>query len=243
MKGRGEKVFTAVGPDELTEKPQLIPAHFDLTWTNFGDPFDFDVDCSPTSIAHSLAIEPWSRALFDRLQESHQMHYEQFGFIEGNIQIGEDEFNPAPLTSMRDHTKASHRSWADLRRYIMMIYHLDDGTCIHTSVISMPETVFSHLEFGYVITPWVVFFRWETDNFSDKRKIAVDRVYFQLPHHGEDKHFPKEFAYSFDAGDLHYEVEVKVIEAESFKMGLDQATQVFPMVTEKRNSSGERADV
>lgn len=37
--------------------------------------------------------------------------------------------------------------------YIMIIYHLEDGTCIHTSVISMPETVFTQLQFGYVITP------------------------------------------------------------------------------------------
>ena len=110
----------------------------------------------------------------------------------------------------------------------------------------MPETVFTQLEFGYIITPWAYLFYivLRLGFFSDKRKIAVDRVHFQLPHHGEDKNFPKEFAYSFDAGELHYDVEVsicflikkvfqvKVIQVESFKMGLDLATQVNEQMCE-----------
>lgn len=35
----------------------------------------------------------------------------------------------------------------------MIVYHLEDGTCINTSLVSMPEAVFTHLEFGYIITP------------------------------------------------------------------------------------------
>ena len=77
VKSRGERIHTKVGPDEMPDGEEFIPASFDLVWTNFGEAFDFDIDVSPTSIAHSLAIEPWSKALFKTLQESHQMHYEQ----------------------------------------------------------------------------------------------------------------------------------------------------------------------
>uniref|UniRef100_A0A915CR71 Uncharacterized protein n=1 Tax=Ditylenchus dipsaci TaxID=166011 RepID=A0A915CR71_9BILA len=76
------------------------------------------------------------------------------------------------MVSMRDHTITRFRRWNQLRRYIMMIYHLEDGTCIHTSLISMPEVVFSHLQFGYVITP-------------EKHKLAVDSINLHLVDIGE----------------------------------------------------------
>ncbi|CAJ0962239.1 unnamed protein product, partial [Mesorhabditis belari] len=208
----GPEVGSEAGPENQPSE-KAIPGEIELEWNNFGDYFDFDTEVSPTSIAHSLAIEPWSRDLFKRLQESHQTHYEQFGFLTGRVRVGEKEFNDIRMTSMRDHTITSFRRWTDIRRYIMMIYHLSDGTCIHTSLISMPETVFSHLEFGYVITP-------------DKQKIPVDRIHLHLSNVGEKKRFPEHFEYSFDAGKFHYDVKVKIIETCSFKMGEEQKCQV-----------------
>ncbi|CAI4231073.1 unnamed protein product [Auanema sp. JU1783] len=209
----GSQLFTQVGEEQPDPNAKLVPAKINLEWTNYGEHFDFDLDISPTAIAHSMAIEPWSRELFDKAKKSHQTHYEQFGFLNGTYIVDGTSYGPIRLTSMRDHTVAKFRRWSDIRRYIMMIYHLEDGTCIHTSVISMPETVFTHLEFGYIIT-------------ADKKKYAVDRVHFQLPHHGEDKNFPSKFHYSFDAAHLHYDVEVEIIDTASFKMGLDLACQV-----------------
>ncbi|CAJ0580993.1 unnamed protein product, partial [Mesorhabditis spiculigera] len=192
---------------------RLLKRNILLEWTNFGDQFDFDTEVSPTSIAHSLAIEPWSRELFKRLQESHQTHYEQFGFLEGYIKLDDKEYTGIRMTSMRDHTITGYRRWTDIRRYIMMIYHLADGTCIHTSLISMPETVFSHLEFGYVITP-------------DKKKLPVDRIHLHLAHIGEGKRFPERFEYTFEAGKKTYDVKVKLVDSCSFKMGREQRCQV-----------------
>ncbi|CAI2348176.1 unnamed protein product [Caenorhabditis sp. 36 PRJEB53466] len=209
----GKTNFINNGPEEKQANVEVFDANIDLTWTNFGGQFDFDKMCSPTAIAHSLAIEPWSRGLFDKMRASHQTHYEQFGTLAGDVRVGGNERKGIRMTSMRDHTIAGHRRWSDIRRYIMMIYHLEDGTCIHTSVISMPETVFSHLEFGYIVTP----------NGETK---PVDRVHFSLPNHGEDRHFPDDFHYSFEVGGKTFHADVHIKEAVSFKMGLEQACQV-----------------
>ncbi|KAK0408544.1 hypothetical protein QR680_004016 [Steinernema hermaphroditum] len=193
-------------PEEIEGE---LPASFDFEWTNFGEHFDFDLECSSEAIARSLAIEPWSKKMFECLKQSHQVHYEQFGFLQGQITIGDKVFENIRLTSMRDHTITAYRSWSDLRRYIMLIFHLEDGTCIHTSIISMPEVVFSHLEFGYVILP-------------DKTKLPVDRINLSLANLGEDKKFPKAFGYSFEAGGRHFDCRVRVIETTTFRMGLEQ---------------------
>ncbi|CAD6190338.1 unnamed protein product [Caenorhabditis auriculariae] len=210
---KGKKNFTATGAEPEPTDLEPIDAKFDFTWTNFGECFDFDRQVSPTAIAHSLAIEPWSRPLFDKMRASHQTHYEQFGFLTGNLKLGYEEYHGLRMTSMRDHTITGYRNWSDLRRYIMMVYHLEDGTCIHTSVVSMPETVFTSLEFGYVVLP-------------DQKVVPVDRVHFSLANHGEDRHFPDAFHYSFEAASHTYNVDVKIVETVSFKMGLDLTAQV-----------------
>ncbi|PAV74676.1 hypothetical protein WR25_19458 [Diploscapter pachys] len=150
-KASGFRIFTEIGEEKPTNDQTLIDAEFDLTWTNFGEYFDFDTECSPTIIGHSLAIEPWSLELFRKLKASHQSHYEQAGHLNGRIRLGDQVWNDVSLIGMRDHTIGSYRNWSEIRRYVMMFYRLDDGTVIHTSVISMPEVVFSQLEFGYVV--------------------------------------------------------------------------------------------
>lgn len=144
-----------VGEDpELDSSVKRIPAVFELEWENRGEYFDFDNECSPESIGRSIALEPWSGELFKKMKDTHQTHYEQFGKLHGKFIIGEYQTpEKVEMISMRDHTITKYRNWSQIRRYIMIIYHLEDGTCIHTSLISMPETVFTHLQFGYIITP------------------------------------------------------------------------------------------
>lgn len=120
----------------------------------------------------------------------------------------------------------------------MMIYHLDDGTCIHTSLISMPETVFTQLEFGYVVTPLVsshIFVGILADHhlfcvlslarlslvgqwnivFSDGKNYAVDRIHLNLADVGEVKgEFPQYFNYTFEAGPLKYDVKVNCMKCQ-----------------------------
>uniref|UniRef100_A0A915DQC4 Uncharacterized protein n=1 Tax=Ditylenchus dipsaci TaxID=166011 RepID=A0A915DQC4_9BILA len=163
-----EPKINIIGKDQVDLNVSQVEASFNLVWKT---------------------LEPWSRAMFKKLKESHQSHYEQFGFMTGEFKLREEgkeafESGQIEMVSMRDHTITRFRRWNQLRRYIMMIYHLEDGTCIHTSLISMPEVVFSHLQFGYVITP-------------EKHKLAADSINLHLVDIGEDKHFPTQFFYSF----------------------------------------------
>jgi len=199
-----------VGKDpELDSSVTKIPAVFQLIWENQGEYFDFDTECSPESIARSIALEPWSRELFKKMKDTHQTHYEQFGKLCGKFTIGEYRTpEKIEMVSMRDHTITKYRNWSQIRRYIMIIYHLEDGTCIHTSLVSMPETAFTHLQFGYVVTPQL-------------EKIPVDYIDLHLADIGENKNFPRNFEYSFRAGNLNYKVQVQVVDSVRFKMGLD----------------------
>ncbi len=55
-----------------------------LEWTACSDYFDFDTDMSAVAISKAIATENWSMEFFDRLQASHQTHYEQFGDFTGD---------------------------------------------------------------------------------------------------------------------------------------------------------------
>ncbi|KAH7731928.1 Protein C05D2.8 [Aphelenchoides avenae] len=200
----------AIGEGRKVDGAQVIPASFELKWSNYAE-----------AVSRSLAREPWSRELFKKLKETHQSHYEQFGHLQGRFEIGEHSFDDVKMVSMRDHTITKYRNWSQIRRYIMLVYHLEDGTCINTSLVSMPDAVFSHLEFGYIIT-------------ADKKKIAVDHININLYELGENKNFPRQFEYTFTAGPYFYTVKVNAKEVVSFKMGLDLACYVQEHMCEFR---------
>ncbi|KAI6177415.1 hypothetical protein M3Y97_00904500 [Aphelenchoides bicaudatus] len=185
-----------VGEDEPhSEDIQRFNCSFDWTWEASGkfivkhyltslkqiysgECFNFDTDVSPDLIAHSLALEPWTLEMFKKLESSHQTHYEQFGKLSGDLLI-DGQKHDFQITSMRDHTIAPYRRWTDIRRYIMIVFHLEDGTCINSMAISMPDVVFSHLHFGYMIKP-------------DGSKVPINRILnLQLPFIGENKTLSK----------------------------------------------------
>jgi hypothetical protein len=62
----------------------------------------------------------------------------------------------------------------------------------------------------------------------------VDNIHLDLSEIGEDKEFPRTFAYSFRAGSEFYSVNVEVKERVSFKMGLDLACYVQEHLCEFR---------
>lgn len=125
--------LTTGGKGQEPANIQKVVASFELTWTNYGthliagrlidcrlgEYFDFDVDVSAEAVARSLAREPWSRELFKKLKETHQSHYEQFGHLSGQFQIGEQSFNDVKMVSMRDHTITKYRNWSQIRRLVL----------------------------------------------------------------------------------------------------------------------------
>lgn len=56
--------------------------------------------------------------MFKKLETSHQIHYEQFGKLNGDIEI-DGKHHDFKITSMRDHTIAPYRRWTDIRRFVL----------------------------------------------------------------------------------------------------------------------------
>ncbi|KAI6216050.1 hypothetical protein M3Y94_00457800 [Aphelenchoides besseyi] len=212
------------GPEDQPVGIKQLQTSFEFEWNAKSDFFNFETDVSCDLIARSLALETWSRELFAKLESKHQIHYEQFGKLNGSLRIDDQDFD-VQLTSMRDHTIAPYRRWTDLRRqvfsYVMVMFHLEDGTCVNTSVVSMPETVFSQLQFGYIIT-------------ANGSKVPICELDLQLPFIGENKQFPDKFYYQFKTendGQVHH-VDVRVNERLAFKMGLDLGCYIEELMCE-----------
>ncbi|KAI6202197.1 hypothetical protein M3Y96_00922900 [Aphelenchoides besseyi] len=208
------------GPEDQPAGIKQFRTSFEFEWNAKGDFFNFETDVSCDLIARSLALETWSRELFAKLESKHQIHYEQFGELNGSLRIDDQDFD-VQLTSMRDHTIAPYRRWTDLRRYVIAMFYLEDGTCVNTSVVSMPEAVFSQLQFGYIIT-------------ANGSKVPICELDLQLPFIGENKQFPDKFYYQFKTENdrqVHH-VDVRVNERLAFKMGLDLGCYIEELMCE-----------
>ena len=50
-------------------EPEDVIVSFDISWTAVTPYFDFDTDINHSAVARALATEPWSKTLFDKLEE------------------------------------------------------------------------------------------------------------------------------------------------------------------------------
>lgn len=51
------------------ESGQLVKVQLDAIWSSALEPFDFDTDMSPLTVARSMASQPWSKDYFKLLKE------------------------------------------------------------------------------------------------------------------------------------------------------------------------------
>ncbi|KAI6189105.1 hypothetical protein M3Y98_00426700 [Aphelenchoides besseyi] len=189
------------GPEDQPAGIKQFRTSFEFEWNAKGDFFNFETDVSCDLIARSLALETWSRELFAKLESKHQIHYEQFGELNGSLRIDDQDF--------------------DNFSYVIAMFYLEDGTCVNTSVVSMPEAVFSQLQFGYIIT-------------ANGSKVPICELDLQLPFIGENKQFPDKFYYQFKTENdrqVHH-VDVRVNERLAFKMGLDLGCYIEELMCE-----------
>ncbi|CAD5217175.1 unnamed protein product [Bursaphelenchus okinawaensis] len=212
--------LTKAGKEEVPKDFEAIDCKFELTWIARGEHFDFDNDISTDLISRSLAIEEWSKGTFQKLEKHRNIHYEQFGQLKGQIALNDEKYD-LNMEGLRDHSITSYRNWSELRRYVMIMFVLEDGTKVNTTCVSMPEQVFSHLQFGFVVHP-------------DGSKSVINELNLHLAYIGENKDFPDEFHYTFDTND-HYKlhlVNVVVKNRVSFKMGLDLTNYIQELMCE-----------
>ncbi|XP_047993503.1 uncharacterized protein LOC125231937 [Leguminivora glycinivorella] len=172
-----------------------VEVTFTGEWTANSRHFDFDCELHAPAVIRSIAREPWTRQYFDGLKKAHQSHYEQFGTLRCSATLGGETLQFS-LPSFRDHSYGARRDWALMRRYAFHHIFLADGSSASVGVVCQPSTA-THFELGVV-------------RLADGRVAAARGVGLQLWQHGEAGTPPRDYGFSFRAGDQDYYVQVQV---------------------------------
>merc|ERR1711892_481465 len=160
--------------------------------------FDFDSEMDAWTVARAMAREPWSREYFERLRAAHQNHYEQFGDVEGVVEIDGEQFE-LDITVMRDHTHGSIRDWKLLHRYCFHQFTTVSSLRGFLGVVSQPGTL-SLIEMGWV--------------YNRGEKFPVQGVTLQPWNLGEGGKDVGDFGFRFKAGGEWFDVQVKLASEE-----------------------------
>ncbi|XP_073954776.1 uncharacterized protein [Choristoneura fumiferana] len=173
---------------------KLVAVDFEGEWTASSDFFDFDSDLHPPAVIRSIAREPWSREYFEGLKIAHQSHYEQFGELRCRFTLDGEPYKLS-LPSFRDHSFGARRDWSLMHRYAFHHIFLENGVKASVGVICQPSTA-TCFEVGVVALP-------------DGLVLPAQWVDLQLYQHGEGGAPPRDYAFSFQAGDEVYHVQVQ----------------------------------
>ncbi|KAL8588233.1 hypothetical protein ACOMHN_062090 [Nucella lapillus] len=205
--------LTYQGKMRLRREGREVEVAFSLDWHSSTAFFDFDTDMHPATMADGIAREPWSRDYFSNLHRAHQTHYEQFGLIQGQVDIEGHGSRQVELRGVRDHSYGNIRDWKSLHRYGLQYVSLADGSAMCVGAISMPSTI-SRLTVGYVF-------------HADGRMDAVTSSQFELYEHGEDGRPPSHLAFTFTAGGKAYHLECHMLDCPIFYMGEDWDAKIY----------------
>ncbi|XP_033639938.1 uncharacterized protein LOC117300307 [Asterias rubens] len=197
---------------EVDNRP-LVHVKCSFTWTASTTFYDFATDVHPSLAAENIAKEKWSKQLFQNLKSMEQGHFEQFGTIEGVVQVDDGEEQGVVLTGVKDRSSGPRR-WTDLHSYILNFIVLENGTCIQIGAFCFPGRV-SNLTTGFIIHP----------SGEVIPAIHVDLPLADLMEQTEDP--PMKFAFSMQplVGD-RLSVEVTIDDVMFFNMDRDWSVQI-----------------
>ncbi|XP_038077385.1 uncharacterized protein LOC119745233 [Patiria miniata] len=136
--------------EENDSRPD-VNVHCVFTWSAVTSYYDFTTDIHPRLAAYNLAKEKWTGELLQKLKSMRQLHFEQFGTLEGVVRIGEEEERKLILTGVKDRSQGPRR-WADMHSYVLNFIVLDNGICLHVGAFCFPG-VASNLMSGFVMQP------------------------------------------------------------------------------------------
>lgn len=147
----------------------------------------------PTTTLNScsfILVPLFNSFFFSRV---HQTHYEQFGKITGTATI-DGRPHGLSVDVVRDHTYGT-REWRTFHRYALHFFTAENGDRFAVMVISMP-VCFSSLTIGYVYEK------------STNQIVAVRWCDLELHQQGETPPPPRDFGFSFGAGEKRIPLSV-----------------------------------
>ena len=96
-----------------------------LLFTGEHEVYDFAKSSDQRLIADAIAREKWNRAFFFHLKDTHQVHYEQTGSLNGYIVL-DGEKHDLTLWGSRDHSFGS-RNWSTWDRHYWITGKSESG--------------------------------------------------------------------------------------------------------------------
>ena len=108
--------------------------------------FDFGDGMPPGPMAEAMAGQPWSREWFEELKRYDQVHYEQGGSIQGELDAGGEKYF-FDFPSVRDHSFGP-REWGFMDRHAWITAVLDDGRYFNLSLVDYP--ILTGIAAGYI---------------------------------------------------------------------------------------------
>ncbi|CAH0719441.1 unnamed protein product, partial [Brenthis ino] len=184
-----------------------------LTWSAEWPQFEYNTQMAPQSMADDMAREPWSRDYFRLVKKLHQTHYEQMGCLTGTVDIDSKTYR-IDMQCLRDRSFGPLREWRNFHRYVYHFIFLENGDCMAVGSVSQPATM-SHLTIGYLCRK------------ADQSVVAVDSSDYQLYQHAENRILPKDYGFTFKAGEKSYEVRVQLIDEDQFYIGKDREAKLY----------------
>lgn len=191
---------------------RLLDVQISLDWIADSKVFDFDTDMNDNAVCEAIAREVWTKEFFNNLKTAHQTHYEQFGIMQGTVNVEGHEQILLCLKGVRDHSYGNLRDWKDLHRYCIQYASLENGMYIAVGLICFPKTM-SRLLMGYVMQP-------------DGTKDSVSWTDFEFVNFGDDGHPPETMSFNFTAGSILYRLQCTVVSAPFFYIGDDRDARI-----------------
>ncbi len=120
-----------------------------LLFTGDHPVYDFEKSSDHDEIARIIATKKWTRDFFLKMKDTHQVHYEQTGSLEGTIILDGTTFNLRMMAS-RDHSFGS-RNWDTWDRHFWMTGISDSG--YHWTVTTIKWEFLDRLTAGFIVHP------------------------------------------------------------------------------------------
>lgn len=113
-----------------------IVADFDGEFHSDGQAVDFFTHMPPIRTAKAMAQEKWSKKYFSEVRANNQVHYEQFGSLNGALRLGNGKKFEFSMPCVRDHSFGK-RDWNYMNNH-MWLMAVSENEQLNFSMVSYP---------------------------------------------------------------------------------------------------------